>query len=986
MHVGQRGHRALGLGSGGVAFHIRFRPSIADFHTLVKPGQILHRRRPIVVRVQRHFLDHDAVRAQRYLQLGRPQVILVLRVVPDLLHRRLGGLRRAGVQDREPARGVAADLRLTVARHALFGHGVGDRLAVFKLRQILPRHRQRLARRVRGDGPVVFRAHRLDRAVAHLSEQVQLHFRALAVAVIVVAPDLGGRNVHGARDVPVRERRHAVLGRFARRVVFDLRLAPRVGDLLARLILRQVFLRRGPVVRRAQRHILHLRAVRVQRRRQRRRPDAVLVVRVVPDLHHRRLGGLRNVLVRERRHAVLGRFARRVVFDLRLAPRVGDLLARLILRQVFLRRGPVVRRAQRHILHLRAVRVQRRRQRRRPDAVLVVRVVPDLHDRGRNPLLIGVDERDLFAVAVSLGQLQRAVVRVAVLHLHRHGVRGGIVGHAVHRQGFGNGVRVGVPDMRFGVPDLPEAEFRRPACRRLDGHRCLLRHRRSDRRRNGERPLVARLKGAVHDGLDAVQRRLALRAIRVGDGDVLVERRHRDHHAGRLPFFGIEGRHVVVVIPFIRNETGYADRIIDAGIVPIIGIVLVQLAVLVQAIDRQIGPPGDPGVGIILPMCGQIQRYSPFGRHAVSVQFKGHAVIIVAMREFVHDGLGGRRQIAAVQPRHVRRRFAGNLHNRVFDVDIIVVVIVGFVVVAFGVHAVQGHVRPLGLPGLDRAVMVGLAVAVDIEIRIGRAVQGDPPAGGHAVGVQLKHDLAAFGRRVLAQIIPHLLGRQVRERREVLEHGLADLLADAAVVVGGCHQFTGAFRIVVIEDAAFQDPAFLDLQRLGADDFFLVLGVPLGGIGDGEGEVFRRRHDGIARRVFNDQESPRLADHRRIGFAQFNRIEVDRLGLAVLAAGHRTGTDHDVLILRPPEAVALRALLLVHSEGEGLALLHVAAVEDLVRLGRPEHLVRLRRGADDNGAVGADAAAQRAGIAGDEHRGAGRRLIRVGLQQHDVIE
>ena len=124
---------------------------------------------------------------------GRPQAVLVVGIVPDLLGIDVRGLGLVHVGHRVARRGGARD-RGGIAGDGVLGHAVDDLGALFILRQVLPGHGQRVARGALGDGLVLSGQDR-RLAAAHLLGQVQRHGLAQAVLVVGVVPDLGGRNV-----------------------------------------------------------------------------------------------------------------------------------------------------------------------------------------------------------------------------------------------------------------------------------------------------------------------------------------------------------------------------------------------------------------------------------------------------------------------------------------------------------------------------------------------------------------------------------------------------------------------------------------------------------------------------------------------------------------------------------------------------------------------------------------------------------------------
>ena len=204
---------------------------------------------PAVLRGHGRLGGLRAVRQQVHLDRLRPHAILVFVVIPGLGDAHAGLFGCVGVGDGE-AIGHRPGILRGIARDFVLRHGVGDLNAILVLVQVLPGHRQRRARGIRRDGPVIVIAHRRDRAVAHLFVQVQRHLGAQAVLVVAVAPRLRGAHVHLLRRVRVGDREaigrvsgnsHRILGSVQRDLVIGRALLGHcIGDLHALLILRQV--------------------------------------------------------------------------------------------------------------------------------------------------------------------------------------------------------------------------------------------------------------------------------------------------------------------------------------------------------------------------------------------------------------------------------------------------------------------------------------------------------------------------------------------------------------------------------------------------------------------------------------------------------------------------------------------------------------------------------------------------------------------------
>ena len=349
--------------------------------------------------------------------------VLVVGVRPHLggLDRAHGTLVRIG--DGKAVGGVARNVAIG---HVDFLHGVGDGLAALGGGQVLERacpgvaggigsvrvcsrQRERLARHGHG-----------CRAAHALVELEGNLIRADAVGVVVVGPDLGGRDARHAGHVGVGDG-EAVLGVacYLARVALNRVLADGVGDGLAALIDGQVAPAHGEAVGQSLgtahlngsggiRHsnALH-RLVEVEGHGAAQR---VLVLAVVPDLRHAHARGLGRARIgdREAVHLVAGIDRRGVgscglTRQRHLFDRVDNGLAALGGGQARLRSRPVAGRAQREGMDGRVVLlvpvgrlvpdvlIELDLHVLRALAVLVVRIVPGLGDaHARGPGSMGV--------------------------------------------------------------------------------------------------------------------------------------------------------------------------------------------------------------------------------------------------------------------------------------------------------------------------------------------------------------------------------------------------------------------------------------------------------------------------------------------------------------------------------------------------------------------------------------------------------------------
>ena len=253
------------------------------------------------------------------------QAILVVVVVPDLLAGNAGLARRVAVGD-----GVALDLG-GVFIHLVFGHGVGDQLAIGVSIQI-----------GEAELPVAvhIRSHISAVDLGAVGQQVHLDAGGtLAILVVSVAPDLlaahrGLDDLVGVGDV------EAVDAGF---VAIHRSLGDGVGDILTRRLHRQVGEGMLPlaILIGNDGRLVHLRAIGQQLHLDAGGTLAILVVLVSPGLGHLDLGGGRSVGVDQRHGSfglglVPGQFLAGglVAFHSDLFDAVGDLLTLLVLVEI----------------------------------------------------------------------------------------------------------------------------------------------------------------------------------------------------------------------------------------------------------------------------------------------------------------------------------------------------------------------------------------------------------------------------------------------------------------------------------------------------------------------------------------------------------------------------------------------------------------------------------------------------------------------------
>ena len=158
---------------GRVAFHRIFSDGVLDLLTRCVLGQILEAVAPVGRSIHDHRILLGAISIQPHGNAAGTDSILVLGIDPGLGAGDVDGLRSMGVLNGEASLSVASNAG-GVAIHRSLGHGVGNRLAVFELGQVIPGHLQSIAGCTLSD-VLVLTLDNHSSGLAHLLVQVQGH-------------------------------------------------------------------------------------------------------------------------------------------------------------------------------------------------------------------------------------------------------------------------------------------------------------------------------------------------------------------------------------------------------------------------------------------------------------------------------------------------------------------------------------------------------------------------------------------------------------------------------------------------------------------------------------------------------------------------------------------------------------------------------------------------------------------------------------------
>ena len=374
----------VSIASGNLGIAIRHRSlvhGVSNGFTRGLQGQLSPSVAPVVALIQFNSLALGLTTGiQLHLNRRGTNTILVIRVVPRLGYGHAGLARRVAVGDGDEASFlIGLDLG-GVFGHRIFGHGVGDQLAIGVSIQVSEAER-----------PVAVHvgSHLSLLDLGAVSQQVHGDAgRTLAILVISVVPDLraahrGLDDLVGVGDgvIPtIHLSRLLCRSRNAGGVISHRILSHGVGDCgCGTGILRQVRKVVLPAVFSVQSRNVNLRFAIHKTNRHARRLLAILIVVVVPHLGHGNRGGRGSMGVGQGGQGVnLAGAGQRVVAHGAFRPGIFDFLAIGILGQTLNGGSPLVILVQRH---LRAVG-QGDFQFLRTQAVLIVSVVPHLGHGG----------------------------------------------------------------------------------------------------------------------------------------------------------------------------------------------------------------------------------------------------------------------------------------------------------------------------------------------------------------------------------------------------------------------------------------------------------------------------------------------------------------------------------------------------------------------------------------------------------------------------
>ena len=399
----------------------RLRPGVDNLLPSLVHGQIIDRSIPAVIFVQCDRCDgcrNGLVTCADCLGKGnhqafRADAILIITVVPNLPDADVGSLGRVavGYGGNQATSGCTREAVTLGQTCLVLFPAVLDSCAVIIRRQALNRNLP-LVTFVQRDRPSVALRVLYWRHICistNLLHQIDGDgFRPLAVLVVGVIPDLLDRDIDRRWIIGIGKRGNGtVLGRIRKHVAFgQSTLGPRVHDLLSVGIFREVIDRSLPIIVGVQRHLGAVGESNLQLGR----PLAVLVVVVIPDLLDGGLGELGRMLVGDGRNgSILVRTLKRVARGQPgLGPRVYNLRsAVVVLRQAGNGSGPAVLLVQRDAITI----GEGDGQAFWADAVLVIRVVPDLLDSGIGLLVFDlIGDSDFGGAAIRSGIAIRNVL------------------------------------------------------------------------------------------------------------------------------------------------------------------------------------------------------------------------------------------------------------------------------------------------------------------------------------------------------------------------------------------------------------------------------------------------------------------------------------------------------------------------------------------------------------------------------------------------
>ena len=381
-----------------VARDVFLRPAVPDGFSVCSGRQIRNFRSPAVCFTEDRpgsFPDF----ASRFPGKGKchvpgPDAVPVVFVRPDLLDYERYGFRRVGVG--KDGFGSFRLLGGRVSFHGCFRKAVGNGLTVSVYRQVC-----------KGMAPAVGFIQQYPAGfVFPACHSVQRDFHPLRpdpVLVVRIIPDLGDTAQRGFRHVGVGQHRDGAFHAGFLHVAFRCFLRPAVQDLLPVFMDRQVRYGGAPAVffaeNRRGRRLGFIAQMFHKGDRQALRPDAVLVIEIIPDLENAPEGGFRFVAVHQGGGVICcGRAGQGIAFRIRFLPGVEDLFPASVDRQARYGGGPAVFLRQGH----RAGRVFAVKELNlkgfRPHTVPVVHIVPELPDgKVRRLRHMGIGDRGFCA-------------------------------------------------------------------------------------------------------------------------------------------------------------------------------------------------------------------------------------------------------------------------------------------------------------------------------------------------------------------------------------------------------------------------------------------------------------------------------------------------------------------------------------------------------------------------------------------------------------
>jgi len=408
------------IASLGIISRHSLAPGVGDFHTIGILGQVLNGSSPLVLLVQHNL---GAV-GELHRQAGGALAILVGGIGPNLLHGSLGSFGGVLVGHGEAIGHIARIGNFITSRHSILLHGVLNSRALIILGQASPSHRLYA---IKSNGLALLAIHK-HFVLPNLLVQAEGHVSALAILVVVVIPNLGGRHVNSLGGIAVGDGvAFSSSTGDALAVTRYIRLVHGVNDVLTGILQVQVRPGVGPLVGLTQGNGITLGStVSIQLHLNKRGPLAILIGCIVPSLGHSNAGLARSIAVsNDEAFPVLSGVALHRIFG----DGVHNLAAFSILGQILKGEGP-------GIIHnlagnFRAIGLQAHGDAAGAVTVLVIGVVPNLFTR----------DVDLLG-GMTVGHNGAQLVHVIGVNHQRDGIRG-VVRHGILSHGVGDQLTVG---------------------------------------------------------------------------------------------------------------------------------------------------------------------------------------------------------------------------------------------------------------------------------------------------------------------------------------------------------------------------------------------------------------------------------------------------------------------------------------------------------------------------------------------------------------